>query len=344
MAAQASNGFEDRAFTLNILYISDSGGDTEILLSDNDDEEEGGGGRATEGENANRHETTFEGLIDGGQIAVQSLHNAVPAVPDSPKFAVAPSPAYRHSAPSASLSTGFRNGSATRSPFKNVPRWSIRWEKRNKVPDFDSLADHESNFGTQKTEVEPRNAIVGIEQRQRTEPTIFVSEQQQQRVDREVQESLDNSWGQLPSQQPSIYPSQDFSAIFERLASATEQQSSPPPESPSLGDSLRTIQTLGPHVETRSGVNISDITIVRVVARQDTPEGRKYLATGEIWLPLDAFGTSSLRGLCQAYDVDSARTDRLATLRKRTEKAEEVTPAQTRHQKRIKLISCMKHK
>ena len=270
--------------------------------------------------------------------------NPVLALPDSPRFAAAPSPTTRHSAPLASMSTGFRNGSAKRSPFKNVPRWSIGWEKRNKVPDFHSLADHEWNFGTQKTEREPKNADVGDEQRQRTEPSIFASEQQQRRVDREVEEGLGNSGGQLSGQQPSIYSSQDISAIFESLASATEQQGSPPPESPSLGGSPRTLRTLGLNVETRSGINISDITIVKVVAQQDTPEGRKYLAMGEIWLPLDAFGTSSLRGLCQVYDVDSSRTDRLATLRKRTEKVEEVTPAQTRHQKRMKLISCIKHK
>ena len=51
MAAQISNEFEDRASTPDILYISDSGGDTEMLMSDNDDEEGGGGGGgATEGE------------------------------------------------------------------------------------------------------------------------------------------------------------------------------------------------------------------------------------------------------------------------------------------------------
>ena len=51
MAAQISNGFEDRASTPDSLYTSDSGGDTEMLMSDNDHEEGGeGGGGAIDGQ------------------------------------------------------------------------------------------------------------------------------------------------------------------------------------------------------------------------------------------------------------------------------------------------------
>ena len=69
--------------------------------------------------------------------------------------------------------------------------------------------------------------------------------------------------------------------------------------------------------------------MVKVNARQDTPEGRKFLVTGEFWLPPDACdGASVLRRLCEAYDRESSRRGRLATMRKRQREGEEVSPGQ----------------
>jgi len=144
----------------------------------------------------------------------------------------------------------------------------------------------------------------GAEQQEQQEP-----EQEQEGEDKEVEESPSSSEA-LPNRQPSTWPSQGFSAILESLALASEQLCSPRSQSLSqtcspeqdlqhgqdescLSDSLRATHTSGLRAEGGLYINTTDITFVKVNARKDTPEGRKYLVTGEICLPPEACSDAS---------------------------------------------------
>ena len=231
--------------------------------------------------------------IEGVQLAVPSIRDRsqalstaleIPATPPSKPATV------------SSHSTETVRGAANRFLFMKVPNWSSKRVDQGEMPDFvlETITANPLRDGEHHT------------QEQTDVSTISLGEQQQQeREEKEVAESLSSSEAQLPSRQPDTWPSQELPfTIPESPALETEQACSPRPQSLSHAHS--------PSDDVKSQGDkrfelLKQAKHCSVLDQRQGPTGEwEYLCQTRVWLSLDA--AHMIPNFVQANRLRSLRT------------------------------------